>query len=576
MSRFLLKNWPTIFLVPFFFFGTALSQIQIHSKVTPDTLAPGEKGIFFVTIRLPKEIHLNAESGLFKVEPEKNPQIQFQKPQYPAYIKTASGPIYKDSIQVAIPFQLKKGIRSGMDSLFVQVTLQKCSEDQNVCYFPETFRTGARVVIRPLSPQTGPKGISEKLAHALKKGSGLAFLIAFLAGLLTSLTPCVYPMIPITLAVIGAGASGSRWSGFFLSLVYVLGIGITFSTLGIIAAKTGSLFGSFSNHPVVIIFVSLVFFAMGLSLVGGFVVQMPGRLRAGLGKTSAKGLWGAGLTGILAGLLVSPCITPVLVVILTWVATQGSVILGFGLLFSFAMGLGVLFIVLGTFSGVLKTLPKSGAWMEAIEKGLGILLLAFSVGFFQRILSPFWAKHLWAVFLVFLGTFLGAFTSLERQSTTKQKIQKAMGVLFVLWAFFLMYSAFGERKEALSPKFQAEHFSQTNGWIRSEWVAFEEAKRTGKSILLDAYADWCAECRELEKKTWPDAEVQSLLRNFVLLKLDFSVGEDSTKALQKKYKILGMPTMIILSPNGEELGRTTGFQPPEKIISFLRTYVPYN
>lgn len=567
------------FLIIGFFFifnNTAFSQIQIQAKVVPDTLSPGGKGIFFVKILLPKEIHLNAEPELFKVEPEKNPFVQFQRPEYPPSDALPSGPVYKDSVKVSIPFQLKHKIPSEIDSLFANVTFQKCSEDQNVCYFPETFRIGTRIVLLFPSGESRPEGISGKLTEALKQGSFLAFLFAFLAGLLTSLTPCVYPMIPITLAVIGATASGSRWNGFLLSVVYVLGIGITFSTLGVIAAKTGALFGSFSNHPVVIALVSLVFFAMGLSLVGGYVVQMPAGFRTKLGSISAKGFWGAGLTGILAGLLVSPCITPVLVVILTWVATQGSVILGFGLLFSFAMGLGVLFIVLGTFSGVLKTLPKSGAWMNMIEKGLGILLLAISIAFLQRILPLFWAKNLWAVFLIFLGTFLGAFTSLEKQSTAKEKIQKAIAVLFVLWAFFLMYSAFGERtrQQLVKPQGQTLFFESERLWISSEAEAWEEAKRTGKPILLDTYAEWCAECKELEKKTWPDPEVQSLLRHFVPLKLDFSVMNDSTKALQKRYHIVGMPTILILSPTGEEWDRISGFQPPEKMSSFLRTHVP--
>lgn len=567
-----MKRIFSFFLGFLFFFGNAFSQIQIQGKVTPETLSQGEKGIFRVEILLPKEIHLNAEPEFFTVEPEKNPYIQFQKPKYPPAIKTASGPVYKDLVQVVIPFQVKREFPSGMDSLFVKVTLQKCSEDQNVCYFPETFRIGSRLVIQPLRQEK--EGISGKLTYALRKGSFLAFFFAFLAGLLTSLTPCVYPMIPITLAVIGATASGKKWNGFLLSLVYVLGIGITFSTLGVIAAKTGSLFGNFSNHPVVIILVSLVFIVMGISLVGGFVIQMPSRLRTNLGQPSRKGFWGAGLTGILAGFLVSPCITPVLVVILTWVATQGSILLGFGLLFSFAMGLGVLFIVLGTFSGVLKALPKSGAWMNGIEKGLGILLFTFSIGFLQRILHPFWAKNLWAGFLIFLGTFLGAFTALEKQSTTKEKIQKSIAVLLILWAFFLMYSAFGERLATLSITSQEQRVSLTPSWIQNEPEAWTEAKRTGKPILLDAYADWCAECRELEKRTWPNPEVQSLLQYFVPLKLDFSVMNDSTRALQKKYNILGMPTILILMSNGEEVERTTGFQSSEQMISFLRTYVP--
>jgi thioredoxin:protein disulfide reductase len=573
--------------------GTAVfsqGAYQIELKAAPDTLSPGRSGSLNVTLRLTEGYHVSApDNGLFSVETETVKDIVFGKPAYPKGVKEKFGVVYRGTVQVQIPFTVQPEAVTGIHALAAKVTIQQCGESQGVCFPPEDVRVETRILVDQVNKgktlttaESGGKDIAGRVADALEKGSFTALLLVFLGGLLTSFTPCVYPMIPITVAVIGAQASGKKLSGLVLSLFYVFGIGVTFSALGMVAAKTGSLFGSAMNHPVFKILIAAVFLLMGLSMLGAFVMQMPPSLAARLRGKKRKGFLGAFFTGTVAGLVVSPCISPLLVVILTWVAKKGSLLLGFGLLFSFAMGLGVLFVVIGTFSGALRALPKSGLWMELIERGFGILLVTMAVVFMKPVLSPFIYACLWAVSLVFGGTFLGAFTPLDKESDGKRKITKAAAVLMVMFAGILLFQAYtgGSTRTDSIKAFQEDSASgegtpwitsSAEGipWISSETKAFQIAGAAGKYVLMDFFAEWCAACRELDEKTWPDVTVQKAAAGFFPLKMDLTEKNDRNSDIQKKYKILGMPTVIITDSKGNEIDRFTGYKSPKEVAEFL-------
>jgi thiol:disulfide interchange protein DsbD len=562
-------------------FGQGAYQIEL--KAFPDTLSPGRSGSLNVTVKLTEGYHVSApDNGLFSVEPETVKDIVFGTPIYPEGVKEKFGLVYRGTILVLIPFTVQPKAGTGTHALAAKVTIQQCGESRGVCYPPEDVRVETRVLIGeadkaniPTSAEGGGKDISGRVADALEKGSITAFLLVFLGGLLTSFTPCVYPMIPITIAVIGAQASGKKLSGLVLSLFYVLGIGMTFSSLGMIAAKTGSLFGSAMNHPILKVLISVIFFLMGLSMLGAFVMQLPPALAARLRAKKRKGYIGAFFTGLVAGLVVSPCISPLLVVILAWVAKKGSLLLGFGLLFSFAMGLGVLFIVIGTFSGALRALPKSGLWMEQIERGFGILLVTLAVVFMKPVVSPFVYACLWAVTLVFYGTFLGAFTPLDKESSGRRKISKAAAVLLVMIGGILLFQAFTAWSQKPAPKTAAKADSASAeglSWISSETEAFKKASAAGKYVLIDFFAEWCAACRELDEKTWPDATVQKAAAGFIPLRLDMTGKNIQNMEIQKRYKILGMPTVIITDSKGKEIDRFTGYKSPKEVSGFMRKH----
>jgi thiol:disulfide interchange protein DsbD len=559
---------------------------QIRLKADPDTVSAGQDGVLDAEIRLSEGYHVTAPgSGLFSVEPEPKDGVEFQEPRYPQGIKDKFGEVYKGVIHVRIPFKTTPAAVPGAITLSAKVTIQQCGESQGVCYPPEDVRVETRLLVRegrqaaPEPAEAGSKDIAGRVSDALAKGTATAFLLVFLGGLLTGFTPCVYPMIPITIAVIGAQASGKKLSGFIISLFYVLGIGVTFSVLGMIAAKTGSLFGSAMNHPILKVVISVIFLVMGLSMLGAFVMQMPPALAARFHGKKRKGFFGAFLTGMVAGLIVSPCISPLLVVILAWVAKSGSLPLGFGLLFTFAMGLGVLFIIIGTFSGALRALPKSGFWMEWIERGFGILLVTLAVVFVKPVVSPFFYSCLWAVTLVFYGTFSGAFTPLDRESGGRQKTGKAVSVLLVMAGGIMLFQAFtgGAWNRAIHSGTGNETGTGTESavssgipWISSETEAFRAAEASGRYVLLDFYAEWCAACRELDQRTWPDAEVQKAAAGFIPVRMDMTGKNELNAGIQKKYHIIGMPTVIVADSRGREIGRFTGYQSPEAVTAFLR------
>lgn len=248
-------------------------------------------------------------------------------------------------------------------------------------------------------------------------------------------------------------------------------------------------------------------------------------------------------------------------------------LLGFGLLFSFALGLGILFIVIGTFSGVLKNLPRTGIWAELIEKGFGLILIILAIVFLRSLLPSYALMGIWALFLMFCGTFLGAFQTINAESTIRQKTGKTIGLLAVIVSatlvFFALADYLGFKALGQSASMTTQTASRTSMW-RTLDDGFEEARETGKLVLIDFYADWCPACHELDEKTWPDAGVQAALTQYIPVKLDLTKNDAAAKDYQKKYGIVGMPTVILLSADGVELARFEGYSPPEEVQEFLK------
>jgi cytochrome c-type biogenesis protein len=217
----------------------------------------------------------------------------------------------------------------------------------------------------------------------------LAYVSAYIGGILVSFTPCMYPLLPITVSFIGSQKKDSRRSGFFLSLAYVLGTSLTYTVLGSMAGLTGGFFGAIQTSPWVNLFIANIFILMGLSMLDVFFIPLPRIFSNPLFTTQKKGLVGALLLGIASGLIMSPCSAPVLAVLLSYVATKQNIIFGMSLLFVFAFGMGTLLIILGTFTGLLTSIPKSGPWMVRIQKGFGFIFIALGE-YFLITAGKFW------------------------------------------------------------------------------------------------------------------------------------------------------------------------------------------
>jgi len=275
--------------------------------------------------------------------------------------------------------------------------------------------TVAGVAYLPDLLSSGPTGATTDLGLGalLAEGSGLAYLVAFGGGVLTSLTPCVYPLVPITVSIFGAKQASSRRHAMALSGLYVFGIAVMYSSLGVGAALTGRAFGSVMQNPLVIGAVALVFATMAASMFGAFELQLPSTWQAKLHGVGGAGFWGAFVMGLVSGVIAAPCTGPVLAATLAFVATKGSVVFGVGIMFAYAMGMGVLFFLIGAFS---VSLPKSGPWMDTVKSVFGVALLAAAGVFLKDVvpaLQPLFlatrSAALTAAGVAGLGVMLGAF-----------------------------------------------------------------------------------------------------------------------------------------------------------------------
>lgn len=376
--------------------------------------------------------------------------------------------------------------------------------------------------------------------------------LVFLAGLALNLTPCVYPLIPITVGFFSRQSEGKTSRTFGLALAYVLGMSVTYSALGVFAALSGSLFGSWLQKPAVLVVIALVVLALALSMFGLYEIQAPHFITDRTG--SKAGVAGALTMGLFVGFVAAPCIGPFVLSLLTYVAQQGSAALGFGLFFTLAMGLGLPYLVLGTVSGSLKAMPRSGEWMIAVRKVFGFLLVALAAWFLRPLLSdrvfdfavaiPLLAGGVWFLFFEKAGSGLGWFRGVK------------IGVGIALLA-------------ASVPFFLPAKTGETLAFQPYSDAALAEATAAGKPVVIDFFADWCLPCKELEKFTFTDAGVRRELAGWVLLKADLTQSASpEVAALRTKWNIQGVPTIVFLGPDGKESkARVVQFEKPAAFLS---------
>ncbi|GAO04126.1 protein-disulfide reductase DsbD [Anaeromyxobacter sp. PSR-1] len=396
----------------------------------------------------------------------------------------------------------------------------------------------------------GPAGGSSdlRLGALLAEGSILAFAVAFVGGVATSLTPCVYPLIPITVSIFGARKAGSRREAMAVSALYVLGIAAMYSALGVGAALTGKAFGSVMQNPWVIGFVAIVLAAMAASMFGAFELQLPASMQARLNGVGGAGRAGAFAMGLVSGIIAAPCTGPVLAAALTFVAAKGSVAFGFGIMFAYALGMGLLFFLIGAFS---ISLPKSGAWMETVKSVFGVALLAAALIFLKDAfpaLKPLFSAARGAAFAAAgaaaLGVLAGALSG-SFHGPARQRLAKGLGVALLVGGIAYAAGAAGARERARAHAGFA--------WLHSEAEALALAKAEGRPVIIDFWADWCTACKELDKIAWAKPEVQEEAARFVAVKLDGTDGSDAFNALAEKYGVVGMPTVIFIDPRGREV-----------------------
>jgi thiol:disulfide interchange protein DsbD len=394
-------------------------------------------------------------------------------------------------------------------------------------------------------------------------------------------------MLPITLGVIGTKSSKSSFQSFLLASIYVLGIALTYSVLGVFAALTGSLFGSALQNPYIIGSISILFVLMGLSMLDVFYVQAPLELQNKLSKIYQKqgkgSLVGVFIMGLISGLIATPCVGPVIVSMLTFVAQTKNVFLGFWLLFTFAIGMGLILVLFGTFSNRLINLPKAGTWMETIKKFMAIIMFGVAFYYIKPIIPSYLFNLLLGASIITLGTFMGASIKIEIDSPPKVKLQKSSGIMILSVGLYMFVNALAD-KAMLGNNFNLGSTSQNIAlvestktesdvltWKTSETEGLKIAQAENKYVMLDFYADWCAACHELDKYTYTDKKVIKELSNFVPIKIDATKNTPEIQKLFEKYQILGLPAVIFLDKKGKILEdySLSGFEKPEDFIKRL-------
>ncbi|QEL57829.1 protein-disulfide reductase DsbD [Chromobacterium paludis] len=470
----------------------------------------------------------------------------------------------------------------------LNVRVQGCAE-AGVCYPPYTHK----LKVGAVSGQAGGKadawlggadtsGKSPAGNSELAAKGWLTTLGTFLlAGLGMAFTACMYPLLPIVSSLIaGQGATLTRGRGFLLSLLYVQGLALTYTAVGVVAGLTGSLLTVWLQQPAVVLTASAMMVVFALSMFDLFTIQLPSALQSRLAETSNKLSGGKAVTvflmGALSALIVGPCVAPPLALALGYIGSTGDAVLGGAALYAMALGLGLPLIAIGTFGG--HVLPRAGNWMKVVKSGFGVLMLGLAIWMATPFLPAALVMLLWAALLIGSAVFLGAFDSLAAGSKASARLGKALGLLLFLLGgaqlvgllsgadnprYPLKLIAASGAAGAAQPSFQPVDS------INELDAKLAEAKASGKPLLLDFYADWCIACKEMEAEVFPQAEVAAKMGQFTLLRADVTANSAAHQTLLKRFGLFGPPGIILFGADGKEAQRIVGYTPAAAFASQL-------
>lgn len=574
--------------------------VKAVGYASTDGVRPGDKFKVAIAVEVGEGYHINAHRPTLdfliptSVAFGAPAGISFSDEKYPApmhrrfeFAPETELAVHEGTLFISADAQADSSIKPGAATIRALVTVQACNDSQ--CLAPSDLAVEiplkivaanqpikdantdifAKAAAQPeaSSVEAGALveyqgGAKDSIGDQLASGGILSVLVGvFFAGLLLNTTPCVYPIIPITIGFFVNQSAAQKGKPkisktFFMASMYVLGMALTYSLLGVIAAKSGGLFGAALQNPIVLIVLAGTMIALSLSMFGVYEFKLPEALNrmATSSTQSTSGSVGAFVMGLTMGIVAAPCIGPFVLALLVHVGTKGSAAYGFMLFFVLALGLGLPYLILGTFSGALKTLPRSGLWMVTVRKVFGLVLIGMALYFLMPLMGS-------ATNYVFISFFVASalYLLFWEAGRTKPKqfgwVLRAIGIGAAAVAVVL----------ALPKKIEAEI-----PWVPYSEQALADAKREGKGVIIDTYADWCIPCKELDKLTFTDAAVRKEAERFVTLKLDLTSNDPNSEAgrARQRFGIRGVPTVLFLDSTGRELDklRLEGFEKPTAFL----------
>ena len=538
-------------------------------------------------IVLADKIHISADTLKFYVTKPKKFELSVNLP--PAH-KVDGDKIYEKELSVDIPLSLVTSKVVGEFNLSVEFS--GCA-DAGVCYNPQE-----RSFILAGDPNA-KIGFFDKLSKAIassnpnaimdiiKSESAFFIITLFLVlGLLLALTPCIFPMIPILSSIIvsqqSEGEEPSASKGFFISLVYVLSMAVTYTIVGVISGLLGGDIQSALQNPWVLAGFAVIFFALALSLFGYYEIQLPSKWQSKINEVSdnaqGSGIIGTAIMGFLSAFIIGPCVAPPLAGAVIFISQTGDAFIGGVALFAMSMGMGLPLLLVGAGAG--KFMPRPGGWMTIVSQTFGVVMLALAIFMLGKVIYPWLTMLLWSIFFMGIAIYMGVFDNSSTRRGAK-KLFSLLALVFLVYGASIFVGFLSGSKSILHP------FSGfTSGNVVAKTVIpidkksgysieklKKEVKATDKLVIVDFRKQSCASCDELEEFTFSDPAVKEELKRFKFIQIDVTENSDKDKALLAKYGAFGTPTIIFFDKNNSSMPSKmlSGFLKADKFLKHLKS-----
>ncbi len=582
----------TTFLFSLLFFNNIFAQfgapkdlLKIEAYKSLDKISPGGEFKLAAKINIKETWHINSdkpyEDFLIPTEfnIEENPYFKLKKIVYPnpQDVKLAFSDkplsVLQNEILIGALVETSDQIKQGEYPLPVVINYQACND--RVCLPPSSVKDTIMIRIAEkgdfikeinqdifkdinlsysASEVNQANKTNDPVFSALENNSLIiGIILVFLGGLALNLTPCVYPLIPITVGYFGGQSEGNTKKLFMMGFLYLLGMSLTYSVIGVITALSGAIFGALLQNTFVVIFIALVFIALSLSMFGLYEFNLPNALVAKAGGAKG-GYFGAFFMGLTMGIVAAPCIGPFVLGLVTYVAAKADPYFGFLMFFVLSLGLGLPYLILAIFSGKIKKLPKSGEWMNAVKHIFGFILLGMAVYFILPLLPDSISGSVLPVYLLIAGAYLLLF---DKSSNNVKGFRLFKIVFAVVIIAAAVYAVIPSNKNSID-------------WIpiTDNTNLHDSSSKIG--TIIDFYADWCIPCKELDADTFSDPRVIKRAKDFNTYKADMTKSlSPEVEKLKEKYNIVGVPTVLITDSKGNEYKRITGFVNAEEFLEIL-------